>query len=542
MSASTKKKLRSAEREEMLTQKQLKEQKEAKKLKLITTIFVVAIALMLCFAIVITAVKTVENSGIRERNTVALTLNDHEISNAELNYYYIDSINNFYSYYGSYAYLMGLDSTLPLDQQIIDEATGKTWADDFINSAVDNAKAVYALNDAAAAAGFVMSDSEKNDLEASIATMELYATYSYGYPDFETYLKTVYGHGASVESYREYCTMNYLADAYQNSYLTSLTYEDADLREAEADNYDAYTSYTYNYYYLNAQNLVEKDDSGNYTDEQYAEAVELAETYAKKLTDGINTVEALDAAIATLPMNAEVENAASTASKDVLNGSVFSTFKDWVTSNERQIGDVTYVPNTTTSTDDAGNETTKINGYYVVLFGGRNENNIPMANVRHILAAFEGGTTDELGNTVYSEEEKITAQNAATLIYETWKSGDATEESFAELANKESDDGDGTTGGLYENINPSTSFVTNFKNWALADHNPGDTEIIETEYGYHVMYYSGQSEMTYRDFMITEDLKGEALNNWYTELVNAVNAQIQDTKYMTKDLVLSSGQ
>ena len=101
MSASTKKKLRSAERAEKLTQKQLEEQKEAKKLKVVTGIFVAAVALMLCFAIVITAVKTVENSGIRERNTVALTLNDHEISNAELNYYFIDAINAFSSQYGS---------------------------------------------------------------------------------------------------------------------------------------------------------------------------------------------------------------------------------------------------------------------------------------------------------------------------------------------------------------------------------------------------------------------------------------------------------
>ena len=164
MSASTKKKLRSAERAEKLTQKQLEEQKEAKKLKITTTVFVVAIALMLCFAIVITAVKTVENSGIRERNTVALTLNDHEISNAEMNYYYIDAINAFASQYGSYAALLGLDTTKPLNEQVLDATTGLTWADDFFNSAVENAKGVYALNDAANAAGFTCKCSTKNKI------------------------------------------------------------------------------------------------------------------------------------------------------------------------------------------------------------------------------------------------------------------------------------------------------------------------------------------------------------------------------------------
>ena len=44
MSASAKKKLRKEQNAAQLTEKQLKQQKEAKKLKLYTTIFVVAIA------------------------------------------------------------------------------------------------------------------------------------------------------------------------------------------------------------------------------------------------------------------------------------------------------------------------------------------------------------------------------------------------------------------------------------------------------------------------------------------------------------------
>ena len=542
MSASTKKKLRSAERAEKLTQKQLEEQKEAKKLKITTTVFVVAIALMLCFAIVITAVKTVENSGIRERNTVALTLNDHEISNAEMNYYYIDAINAFASQYGSYAALLGLDTTKPLNEQVLDATTGLTWADDFFNSAVENAKGVYALNDAANAAGFTLSEEDQTNLEANLSSVELYAVYSYGYPDLETYLKTMYGHGASEESYRNYCTMNYLADAFQASYADTLTYEEADLREAEAENYNAYTSYSYNYYYVNATNLVQKDEAGNYTDEQYADAVKLAEEYANTLISNVDSSEAFNAAIAALPMNAEVENAASTSSTNVMHANVFTTFKDWVVDASRKAGDMTVVANTSKTTDEAGNETTKINGYYAVLFNERNENNTAMANVRHILSAFEGGTLDENGYKIYSDTEKNEAKAAAEVLLGKWKNGEATEESFAELANKESDDGDGTTGGLFEDVNPGSNYVTSFKNWALADHQPGDTEIIESEYGYHVMYYVGNSDMTYRDFMITNDLKNKDLSSWYTDLVDAVASTVQDISYISTDLVLSSGQ
>ena len=87
MSASTKKQLRKAQEAEKLTEKQLAEQKEAKKLKLYTTIAVVVLAALVLFAAVYGVCKAVANSGIRERNTVAMTIGEHEISNAELNYY-----------------------------------------------------------------------------------------------------------------------------------------------------------------------------------------------------------------------------------------------------------------------------------------------------------------------------------------------------------------------------------------------------------------------------------------------------------------------
>ena len=528
MSASDKKKLRAAERAEKMTEKQLAEQKEAKKLKMMTTVFVVVLAVMVCFAAVTAVTKTIEGKGIREKNTVAVTINDHEISNAELGYFYMASINEFLNQYGSYASLFGLDTTKPLNEQIVDEETGKTWADDFVDAAIESAKSVYALNDAAEAAGYTLSEEEISEIDAAIENQKMYATL-YGYSNLNEYLKTMYGRGADEDSFRKYVEMAYLADSYQLHYFDSLTYEDADLREAEADDYNAYNSYTFNSYYLPASSF---DDAAD------------AEAAAKALTaDGINTVEALDAAIAGLSINKDATGAASTANNDVLTGSISSLYADWITDSARKAGDVKYFANTYTSADENGKETTTVNGYYVVMFGSSSDNNILMSNVRHILAAFEGGTTDSTtGLTTYSDEEKLAAKIEAQELYNEWKNGEATEDSFAALANEKSDDGDGTTGGLYENINPSTSFVTNFKNWALADHKAGDTEIVETEYGYHIMYYSGDSAMTYRDYMIESDLRNGDFNEWYTALIDAVTHTEGDTKYINKALVLSGNQ
>ena len=527
MSASDKKKLRAAERAEKLAERQQVEQKEAKKLKIMTTVFVVVLAAMVVFAAVVGVTKTIEGKGIREKNTVALTVGDHEISNAEFNYYFVTAVENFYTNYGTYASLFGLDVTKPLNEQYVDEAQTTTWADDFMTSAIESAKAIYAMNDAAKADGFTLTEEQLAEVDMMMTNMQSTGLLYYGYPDLETYLKAMYGNGATEESFRNYLTMSYIAEEYMAAYNDNLVFDEAAIRAADAENPKTYNTYSFNSYYLNGANF---------------ESLEAAEEAAKTLTaKEIDTVEALDAAIAGLSVNAESTSAFSSSNEDIFFNNVSATYKDWVTADSRKAGDITYVPYIYTSTDENGTETSETRGYYVVLFNGSNDNKSGMSNVRHILVAFEGGTYDSTtGMTTYSDEEKLTAKMEAEKIYEEWKNGKANEASFAVLADEKSDDGDGTTGGLYEAINPSTNFVTNFKNWALAEHKVGDTEIIETEYGYHIMFFSGVTEQTYRDFMIETDLVSNATSEWYTALLEATPSELVDTQYIRTDLVLSA--
>ena len=234
MSASTKKQLRKAQEAEKLTEKQLAEQKEAKKLKLYSTIAVVVLAALVLFAAVYGVNQAISNSGVRQRGTVAMTIGNHEISNAELNYYYIDAVNNFYQNYGTYAALFGLDVSKPLDKQEVSE--GQTWADDFLATATENITAIYAIADEAKANGFTLSEEDIAQIDSDFTMMEFYAMYNYGYSDLETYLKAMYGNGATVKSYREYYEMSALAQNYETFYTDSLTYTDEELRAAEADN------------------------------------------------------------------------------------------------------------------------------------------------------------------------------------------------------------------------------------------------------------------------------------------------------------------
>ena len=123
-----------------------------------------------------------------------------------------------------------------------------------------------------------------------------------------------------------------------------------------------------------------------------------------------------------------------------------------------------------------------------------------IASVRHILVCPKNGTTDEAtGETVYSEEEWNACLVRAEDILNEWKKGDATEESFAQLATTYTEDtGCAVNGGLYENIAPGDSYVPNFLSWTIdMNRQVGDTDIVKTEFGYHIMYYvSGEPYWT----------------------------------------------
>ena len=114
-----------------------------------------------------------------------------------------------------------------------------------------------------------------------------------------------------------------------------------------------------------------------------------------------------------------------------------------------------------------------------------------VSDVRHILVAIEGGTTDENGTTTYTDAEWQACYDKAEEILNEWKSGEATEESFAALVAQYTDDGgSSSTGGLYEGITATSSYVEEFRAWAVdMSRQPGDTDIVKTQFGYHIMYF-----------------------------------------------------
>lgn len=120
-------------------------------------------------------------------------------------------------------------------------------------------------------------------------------------------------------------------------------------------------------------------------------------------------------------------------------------------------------------------------------------------NVRHILIQPEGekAGTDENGTAVYSEEQMAEARTKAQALLDQWKAGEATEESFAALvADNTADTGSASTGGLYENVTQG-QMVTEFNDWCFdSARQPGETALVETTYGVHIMYFVSANEET----------------------------------------------
>ncbi|MGM9549305.1 MAG: peptidylprolyl isomerase [Faecousia sp.] len=115
-------------------------------------------------------------------------------------------------------------------------------------------------------------------------------------------------------------------------------------------------------------------------------------------------------------------------------------------------------------------------------------------DVRHILVMPEGGTTGDDGTTTYSEEEWAACEAKAQELLDQWLAGDATEDSFAALAEEKSEDGgSNTNGGLYENVYEG-QMVEPFEQWCFDESRAnGDYGLVRTDYGYHVMYFVGST-------------------------------------------------
>ena len=550
MSASDKKKLRKEQAAAKMTERQRQEKAEAKKLKIYTISFVVAIVLIIATALTILVVQNVKNYAILEKWTTAAVVGDHELNSPEMNYYLVDAVNEMYndwiseggdSQTADYLDMLGWDPKVALNKQTNPE-TEKPWSDYFLNVALENAQSDFAMCDLAKKDGFTLPEDAQAEVDSIMTTQQTYADIYTG-GDLKALLKQMYGNGADGDTFREYCERRALASAYSAHKHETIVadYEDADIRAYEADKMDTYTTYEYTSAYLSISDF-RTGDASNVEEENAAREALKAAAEDMVTATSIEELETKAAAIEPADDTAITVSTHQRFQGSVLKA-IYADLATWICSADRTEEEIGLVPVVNKTEDADGNEVENINGYYVIIFHKVDDNASYMGNVRHLLVEFVGGTEDEETlEMTYSDEEKAETKAKAEELLAQWESGAKTEESFVELLMEHSaDTGKDSNEGLYENINADSTYVENFQNWAIdPERKVGDVEIIETEYGYHIMYFVGHSEMTYRDTLITSDMGAEAHDTWYTDTVAAVSAAIKDTSYLLLDLIMET--
>lgn len=148
----------------------------------------------------------------------------------------------------------------------------------------------------------------------------------------------------------------------------------------------------------------------------------------------------------------------------------------------------------------------------------------PNIDIRHILIVPE--ETDEEGN--YTDAAWAVAQTRAEELLLAWRTGEATEESFAALAQENSADGSAAQGGLITDVYPG-QMVDEFDAWCFdAQRQPGDVDIVKTQFGYHIMYFSAVGDEIH--------WRAVAESDYLNEISSTLEQQLADEYELVKTL------
>lgn len=534
MSASRERKKRAELAAQGISPKQMKAAEEKKKQKRNRITAIVIVALILAIGIGC-LYGLVIRPATQPRKTVALRTGDHELSATEFGYYYYDAVNDFYQNYGSYISYLMEDATKPLDEQVYNEETGETWADYFVNGAADAAKYDYCVYDAAKADGYTISADGQKSIDESIDALED-SVKENGFKSLKAYLTNVYGKGADIKSYRAYKILHQTAAEYAQKIDGERTYSAEQIQAKDDENPALYNSVTYRSYYLSSSNFMgETVNTEEATEEEIeaaktealAAAGEAAEKMAADAKGNEDKYIELTVEYASESSKETYENPDATLQSGVPYEKVSANMQEWLFDSARKEGDTGVI-------SDGGT------GYYVLYFLSIDDNNYNMVDVRQILfqpAADEDTDDDGTPDTI-SDQAKADAKAQAEELLAKWQAGDATEESFAALSDEKTG---GTDGGLCADIYHN-QMVEAFDAWCFDEsRKPGDVEIVETNYGFHVIYFVGECD-NYRESQILQDLKEADYDAWIEELSTGYDATVEDAgkEFLRTDLVLGS--
>ena len=490
------------------------------------------------------------------RQKTAVEIADHDISVAAFNYYYQNVYQNTFSAlqetYGDYASLM-IDTSKPLSEQQYSET--QTWEEYLTETTLSDLTEIYAFYDAAMENGYELDDAAKQEMEDILSSME--AAAENAHYSLDNYLGAIYGKGVNEKLYRELLNTVSVATSYAEDIEAGFTFTDEEIDAYYAENRNEIDSVTARIYPITFETPEEEttDDTADTTDDTADTTDDTADTTDDTVDTTDDTADTTDDTVDTTDDTADTtDDPADTTEADtrtyeeamelangiydaveteqdfidyvvslvpeesqsqyedgsafLYNGLSYSAFantdlSDWLFDDARTAGDITVI--------EGDSEV------YIAMFLSRTDNDYPLVNMRHVLIAPE---KDEDGNLVEGAEEA--AKEQAEELYDEWVENGSTEEYFEILANTYSADGDGTTGGLYEDVYQG-QMVSPINEWLFGPRKTGDCEMMESEYGWHIVYFAGLGE-NYKAKLLDEAMRADAYEAWRTDVTTGYEA------------------
>ena len=476
---------------------------------------------------------------------VSIGDSDYSFSVAEFNYYYYNTWYNYHStayqyesYYGEGmgVSLLGYDYTkAPTEQEYTEEMSSMTgltlkdlgnpenptWADAFAYAAINNILQVKFGAEKAAESGIVLTEEQEKEIDEYISDARDSAkTNDYS---LDRWLHSQIGKGLSEDGLYEIQKESYLATAYfdklQKDITNSITSDEINAEyKANPDFYDIFSAriYTLSPVKADVKDGATTEEKKAAEDAAAKETKEKADKFISAVTDEDSFVKEAQKAILTEDNKSTVKAEESTKAENIGYADLEAVSEDlakWAFDDSRKVGDKTAFANG--------------DGSYTLIYItelAHKDLRPSSSNVRHILVKFDE-KKDANGNAVSLTSTEVAKYKAnAQLILDEYLKN-PTEENFAKLAKEKTDDtGSAEVGGLYENVADDGTYVESFTNWAVDEsRKPGDTGIVQTEYGFHVMYYVKANDDAWY-----ASVKNAIFTDKYIEVVDDVMIEIMD--------------
>ncbi|MBQ8510438.1 MAG: peptidylprolyl isomerase [Clostridia bacterium] len=442
-----------AEKQKLKHEREVQEAK-MRKVRKITAIVTTAVILLL---VIVTVVGTlIYNSymdkGEYLREEIAASSVNIDVDGAMMNYFFNDTYNTFVQYYGSYVEYYGLSSTTSLKKQEITE--GQTWFEYFMSGAQTTVTNVLMLNESAAANGVSLTADEIAAMKSRCERIDA----------------SLYGRGVNSEDIYNAKILEALAYKYQSMKWDEFTPSTSEIQKYYNENKYDFQTASYMCY-----NIPWSDDG-------------LTQEEAKKLADELAAAKTMDEYKAIVKR--EILADTPDVSEEDLNTALENLNYEGATYSEgNEIYDWAFGEAKLYDTKIFTRDEYSMYSVFMLTAEPVTDES-ETVDVRHIL--FTADAYGSAAKALKKAEEVLAAFNA----------GDKSEESFALLALEWSEDsGSYYDGGLYTNV-AEGEMVTEFNDWCFdSARKTGDVEIIETSYGYHIMYF-----------------QGEGLNAWQSEV------------------------